>query len=374
MAIIGGGIMGCATALHLARTGLSVVVIEKGLCGGQASGVNMGGVRQQGRTLAELPIAARSRALWGRLPELIGEDCEFRVTGHLKLAWNDDHVRELETYQTRAATHGLQLEMISANALRQRYPWLSTKPVAGSLAPNDGDANPRLVAPAFARAAKKAGARIIEQCRVSSAALDGNSFETVCDRLVVRSKHLVNVAGAWGGEIARMFGEPVPIDLRLPNLLVTEPLPLIMDVVLGSCDAFIAARQVERGNIVMGGGGAGWGDLVAERSRPQADTIAIALSRLGYTIPAAKKALAIRSWSGLEGRMPDSIPVIGVSPKTSNLLHAFAFCGHGFQLGPGVGAILAEIITTGETTTPIEAFDIGRFSDAESKAVAETTH
>ena len=86
VAIVGGGIAGCSAAFHLRRNGLSVCLLEKGALGSQASGVNFGGVRQQGRHFAELPLARRSREVWGRLAELIGTDCEFVPSGHVKPA------------------------------------------------------------------------------------------------------------------------------------------------------------------------------------------------------------------------------------------------------------------------------------------------
>ena len=95
VAIIGGGTAGCSTALHLRGRGATVVLLERGVCGGQASGVNYGGVRQQGRDLAELPLARRSRGMWSRLAEIVGNDCEFVASGHIKLARSDADMAEL---------------------------------------------------------------------------------------------------------------------------------------------------------------------------------------------------------------------------------------------------------------------------------------
>ena len=79
-------------------------------------------------------------------------------------------------------------------------------------------------------------------------------------------------------------------------------------------------------------------------------------------MPRLRHAQTIRTWTGIEGVMPDGIPVVGPSRTTPGLLHAFGFSGHGFQLGPAVGAVLSELILDGETPTPITAFDIGRFA------------
>src|SRR5204863_10037059 len=86
VAIIGAGIGGASAALFLRRFGLSVVLLERGLCGAAASGVNYGGVRTQGRAMAQLPLSLRARTIWARLPELIGIDGEYVQSGHLKLA------------------------------------------------------------------------------------------------------------------------------------------------------------------------------------------------------------------------------------------------------------------------------------------------
>src|SRR5262245_66030840 len=110
--IIGGGIAGCAAAVALRKAGLSVALLEQGRCGAGAGGVNFGGVRQQGRDLAELPLARRSRALWDGLAAMLGEDIEFQATGHIKLARSEADMVELERYARDAAPCGLKLQML----------------------------------------------------------------------------------------------------------------------------------------------------------------------------------------------------------------------------------------------------------------------
>ncbi len=142
VAIVGGGTAGCSTALHLRRRGATVVLLERGSCGGQASGVNYGGVRQQGRDLAELPLARRSREMWGRLAEIVGSDCEFVASGHVKLARSDADMAELEAYREAVRPYGLELELLGRNELRARYPFLGDAAVGGSLCAEDGAGQP----------------------------------------------------------------------------------------------------------------------------------------------------------------------------------------------------------------------------------------
>jgi sarcosine oxidase subunit beta len=364
VAIIGGGTAGCSTALHLRQRGISVLLLERGLCGGQASGVNYGGVRQQGRDLAELPLARRSREMWARLGELVGTDCEFMQTGHIKLARSAADMEELEAYQEAVRPHGLDLELLGRNAIRARYDWLGDAAVGGSLCAEDGAANPRLVAPAFARAARAAGADIRENAPVTAIEHDGARFHLrTANGLDIAAANLVNVAGAWGHEIAARFGESVPEDVIAPNMCVSEPLPYFMVPNFGVCGGGVYVRQIPRGNVIFGGG-RGIADREHLRAYPVAETTLDAMRQTIALVPRLRHAQVIRTWTGIEGTMPDDIPVIGKSRTTPGLFHAFGFSGHGFQLGPVMGVVLTELILDGATPTPIAAFDIGRFTSA----------
>jgi sarcosine oxidase, subunit beta len=85
-------------------------------------------------------------------------------------------------------------------------------------------------------------------------------------------------------------------------------------------------------------------------------------THLRRVLPAIARLRTIRVWSGIEGYMKDDIPIMGPSAKVPGLFYAFGFCGHGFQLGPGVGDVMAELIATGASSTPIEPFHIKRFA------------
>lgn len=366
-AIIGGGLAGCSAALHLSLRGASVVLLERGLCGAQASGVNYGGVRQQGRHPAELPLSRRSREIWGRMPALIGTDCEFAMTGHLKLALTDRQMTELVAYRDTAEAFGLALELISRDALRRRYPYLGGGLAGGSLCAEDGQANPRLVAPAFARAARRAGADIRENAEVSGAWPDGDGFALRVGGAAepVRALRLINVAGAWGAKVASWFGDAVDEGVIAPNMCVTEPLPVFMGPNLGVCGGGIYLRQVPHGSVIFGAG-LGVADRDRSRARPLGEVTCEAARLAIDMVPRLAQALLVRTWTGIEGCMPDGLPVMGPSPSTPGLFHAFGFSGHGFQLGPGVGAVLAELALDGTTPTPIDGLSISRFHPARS--------
>jgi len=361
VAIIGGGLVGCSAALHLCRRDASVVLLERRYCGSQASGVNYGGVRQQGRHLAELPLARRSRQIWADLKTLVGADCEFAATGHLKLARSENEMAALEDYAERAREFGLKLELIGSAQIRERFPYLGGAVVGGSFCAEDGHANPRLVAPAFARAAEVAGAEIREGVEVLQATHDGHAFELrLFDDTVLRARRLINAAGAWGSTVSYWFGEPVPEDVMAPNMCVTDPIPYFLAPNLGVCGGDIYVRQIRRGNIIFGGG-VGVADRNQIKARPLADITTQAVRLAVGLVPRLATAQVIRTWSGIEGVMPDGLPVIGPSETTPGLFHAFGFSGHGFQLGPGVGAVLSELALDGVTPTALDLFRINRF-------------
>lgn len=364
VAIIGGGTAGCAAALHLARRGLSVALFERRTVGSQASGVNFGGVREQGRDFAELPLSRRARRIWDRLPELIGSDGEFMASGHLKLARSEAQMASLEDFARGAAEHGLEIELITGNRLRAEFPWLGPRVVGASLCRSDGQANPRIVAPGFARAARQAGAQILEHEAVAGALRDAGGFRLETERgRRVSARMLVNVAGAWGATVARWFGESVPIEPQSPSMQVTEPLPYRLPVNVGVAGGDVYARQIPRGNVIFGGG-RGWNDFGAITARAGGGNVTQAMGRLAEILPWTRAAHVIRTWSGIEGYTPDEIPVIGPSDTTPGMVHAFGFSGHGFQLGPAVGEVLAGLVLSGESETPLAPFAIERFTGA----------
>lgn len=370
--IIGGGLMGAATAFFLRRRGVSVIVLERGLVGQQASGTNFGNVRRQARFLPQLPLANRAHAVWCRMPELIGDDVEFVPSGHIRIAYTDEQVGVLEKYAREAREYGLDLEMYSGEAMRARYPFLGRAVRAASLAPADGHANPRLAAPAFARAAIRNGAQVFENTEVLAIAKDGGDFRVTCsDGREFRAPNAMIASGAWGDKMSAQFGEPVPMTPRGPQMAVTEPMPYkilpSVGVATKTLHEMLYFRQIKRGNIIFGGCGRGpaYPDLLRAYVLPEHTLTQF--GQLARLAPAVARLNIIRVWSGIEGYMADDLPVMGASAKVSGLHYAFGFSGHGFQLGPGVGEVMAELISTGATSTPIDAFHIRRFDTLEAR-------
>jgi sarcosine oxidase, subunit beta len=359
--VIGGGIAGCATALQLARRGRKVTLLERDQAGTRASGVNFGGVRQNGRDMRELAIAMQARVMWDELPKLIGFDGEFRATGNLRLASDEERAQQLDQFFTDASGRGLGLVRLDRAELKARFPWLSAKPMRGVLCPSDGHANPRLVGPAFAFAAQEAGATLIERTEITEGWYANGAFQVrAVDKRTFTAPVLVNCAGAWAGKVAGWFEEPVTLVPEIPQVQVTEPLPYRIEPVLGFVGGDFYLRQTLRGNILFGSG-QGRATADALRSRPLPETMRRGAEIAIDFIPDLAHVPIIRSWTGVDGDTSDGICVVGPSETHPGLFHAFGFNGHGFLLGPAVGAVLTELIVDGKTVTDIGELGIGRF-------------
>lgn len=372
--IIGGGLMGAATAFFLRQRGRSVILLECFLVGQQASGTNFGNVRRQGRYLRQLPLANRSRGIWSKIPELTGSDVEFMPVGHIRFAWRQEQIAVIEDYARNAKEFGLELELIGAAALRERFPFVGDEAIAGSFSPFDGHANPRLAAPAFARAAQRDGATVIENCEVLDIAKVGDDFEAQTPLGMFRAPAVLIAGGAWAGRLSEKFGEPVPLEPGGPQMGVTEPAPYFIHPVVGVStkipEEVMYLRQIPRGNVIFGGVRRRPAALDERRAKYDPESVLPQFAQLTRLVPALRHLRIIRTWSGVEGYMGDELPVMGASGKVSGLYHAFGFSGHGFQLGPGVGDVMAELIDTGVTSTPIQDFSIRRFAERKDDAAS----
>lgn len=365
--IVGGGIMGAATAFFARQRGLSVILLERDMVGQYASGTNFGNVRRQGRFLPQLPLANRSRAIWGDLPQLIGEDIEFLPTGHVRVAFKAEDSARLEKYAQDCKPYGLELELYTGRKAVERFPMLAPDVDCASFSPLDGHANPRLAAPAFGRAARRAGATVLEGAEVSNITRSAEDFVVETTQGQRFTAPLLQISsGAWGQKMAAAFGENLPLTPKAPQMGVTEPVPYRIHPVIGYAswveEEGVYLRQVARGNIVFGGGLRGTVDLAAKRAYLNPLNTVRQMPHLERILPDFARLRVIRTWTGIEGYTDDDLPVMGPSARVPGLYYAFGFCGHGFQLGPGVGATMADLLATGKTEIPLEPFSIARFS------------
>ena len=361
--VIGGGLQGLSSALHLARRGSSVRLLESDHCGRHASGVNAGGVRTVSRHLAEVPLAIAARSLWHRLADLVGHDAGFVPAGQLKLAETPEELeslrRRVQQLQELGYTHE---SLIGPEETRELVPTL-TRYVTGAIwAADDGYAYPFGVVAAFRQACQRLGVDICEHAPAQRIEHDGTRWHVYSPNGRFQSENVVNTAGAWAGEIARQADEPVPIEAGGLMLMVTTRIPHFVRPVLGATGRSLSFKQFADGTVVIGGGLRCAADPVARHSAVDVTKLAPSARTVTDLFPHLQGFTINRAWAGVEGFMPDQIPVISASKTRPNLFHAFGFSAHGFELCPIVGQIIAELVLDGRSTLPIEPFAVDRFA------------
>jgi sarcosine oxidase, subunit beta len=361
--VIGGGLHGLSAALHLARDGARVRLVERERVGRHASGVNAGGVRRLGRHPAELPLAEAALAMWRAMPELVGDDCGFKPSGQVKIA---ESAADLEMLSARAAeVRGLGYdheEIIDQAALRALIPAVADHCAGAMIVRGDGFADPYRTCIAFRRAAVAAGVLIDEGVGVESLVRDGGVWRAGTSAgAVYQAPEVLNTAGAWGAELAARLGEAVPVRAAAYMMMVTDPQPRFVEPVIGLAARKLSLKQMANGTVVIGGGFEGKPDVLSGKTALDLQGLAKS-AKISCTIfHILTKSRLVRAWAGIDGEAADGIPVIGRSLVHEGLTHAFGFSGHGFQLVPAVGKALAALIRTGQSALPLLPFSPGRF-------------
>jgi len=360
--VIGGGLHGSSAALHLARAGVAALVLEKNYVGRHASGVNAGGVRTLSRHVAEIPLALASRELWYRIGELVDDDCGYEQHGQVRVAENEADVATLTRRRAQLQALGYEHEeWIGADGLRALVPALAPSVLGGLIVRGDGAADPYRTTLAFRRKAAALGARFAEGVRVLQTRREARQWIVTTDAGDYTCETLVNCAGAWADRIAAQWDEPVPLLPISPMMLVTLRMPHFLDPVVLGTGRPLSFKQRSNGTVLIGGGRRAWVDRDAEATELDFRSLGEGARTVCDLFPHMREAVVNRGWAGIEAAMPDEIPVIGPSLRREQAFHAFGFSAHGFELGPIVGSILADLITRGEAALPIAPFAVNRF-------------
>ncbi len=371
--VIGGGIHGCSTALHCRLRGLGVILIEKDHAGRHASGVNAGGVRQLARHLAEIPLSVHSMDLWHNIAELVGDDCGFTNEGQILVAETQAELVQyrarVEDLQTRGFVHE---ELIDAAELHRLVPAVAETCPGGVISRRDGAANPFRATQAFRRKAEALGAVIHEGERVTGLAREGSAWTVTTDKGTYRAPKIVNAAGAWADRIAAMLGEPVPLEVTAPMLMITSRMPAFIRPVIILRGRTLSFKQFRNGTVLIGGGYLGRAFRDENATVLDWTKLGRSASTVHELFPIMRSSHIVRAWAGIEARMTDDLPVFGPSGTSEGVFHQFGFSAHGFQLGPGAGSVMSELVARGQTNVPVEQLRIQRFSDG--SAVRSTEH
>lgn len=372
--VVGAGIMGLAIAYHLAERGTTnVLVVDKSyLCGG-ASGRNGGGVRAQWSSETNVRLMQESIRRCRSFAQKMKINVWFRQGGYLFVARTEELRRGLEASAKLQTDVGLPTRMLEPDEAREIVPELDTDGlVAASYNPDDGVVFPWPFVWGFAQAAERLGVEIATFTEVEGFDTTGRTIEAVrlvrrtpagreLERVKVRTRRVINAAGAWSPEIARLLGVELPNKPHRHEICSTEPLkpwlrPLVADLSDG-----LYFSQSTRGEIV-----GGIGQKHVPEGLDQESSFAF-LGRYGRSLVRACPHLAtvrvLRQWAGCYDLTPDANPIVGWVDDVDGFYQVSGFMGHGFMMAPIMGDRVAAHVATGAPDPVIERWNLRRFRE-----------
>ncbi|TAK82015.1 MAG: FAD-binding oxidoreductase [Betaproteobacteria bacterium] len=369
--IVGGGLLGTATAMFAARRGLRVLLLEAGDLASGASGAAFGGVSVgiYSFSSARVPdtyvaLSKASLALYTELQDELGPPMDFTRPGSLDPFYSEKDLQSRKDRVEGLRACGVDCRLLDRKQVQDIEPAVSDLVVGATYCPVDGHITPPAVTWAWAAAAKRAGAEICTRTPVLSILRKGNRVVGVrTANEEISADWVVNVAGVGAEALLGTTGIDMPISYSRGQMFVTDRVPRFLNTYIHNI------KQTVSGTVVLG----------ATRESGVRDTgISIAGIReiLGWArrlLPALERARIVRCWAGVRMVPPDGYPIIGKVEGLDNLVQAVMH--RGVTLGPIVGKLLVELMIEGKTSIDISPYNVSRFGHtgvAELGAAQET--
>lgn len=354
--IIGGGVLGCANAYYLAKRGVSVILVERGLLCSESTGATTAGITLQNKPMERIPFYREAADRWISLEEELGFEVGYDRCGSIMLADTAEQVSELRQRVPAFRKVGLEVELLTASETQELAAWV-TDGLAGSLyCPVDGYAEPKLAPQAFAQAARQQGAELLTDLKVSQLRLDSQPrFRVTTTQGEIGADKVVNAAGAWAGFISNMLDVSLPVSFESLQALVTRPGPQWLDKVVLHANNNLTVKQIGDGRVLIGGGWPGGGDVKDDSKSPDLESQSACLEVAYGAVPRLAELEVVETWVGLEGRTSDRSPFFGEMQSLPGF-YLLACAPGGFTLSPLMGEQLAELIVEGTTSFPMVDF------------------
>jgi len=367
--IIGGGVVGCSVAYHLAELGVRDVVLleRKSLTSGttwHAAGL----VGQLRATQNLTRLAQYTTNLYADLEKRTGQATGFRQNGSLSLATDDERFEELKRGASMASCFGLEVEVVSPKEALELYPIMSTKDLVGAVfLPRDGQTNPTDTTQALARGARDKGVRILEGVSVESFEKQGGRISSVMtSRGPIACETVVNCAGMWGRSLGLKAGVSVPLHAAEHFYVVTEPIPdLQKDLPVVREPSACNYYKEDAGKMMVGmfePVAKPWGmhgipeDFEFGTLPEDVEHIEEQLNSAIQRIPVLGETGIKIFFNGPESFTPDNRYWLGPSIEVPNFFLAAGFNSIGIQSAGGAGKVLAEWIVNGDP--PMDLWDV----------------
>ena len=367
--VIGGGVVGCSVAYHLAHLGWNDVVLAERrqlTCGTTWHAAGL--IAQLRATLNMTRLAKYSQELYGELEAETGIATGFKRNGSLAVALSDERMEEFRRNASMAKTHGVEVHVVSAAECQEMYPYLNVGGVVGGLhIPLDGQADPANIAMALARGARQKGVRVFENtCIEAIHVKDGRVTGARTDRGEISADIVVNCAGMWAREVGRMAGVNVPLQACEHFYILTEAiaeLPGSLPVLRVPDEC--AYYKEDAGKILLGAFepvAKPWGvdgipkDFCFDELPEDFEHFQPILEKAVERLPLLERAGIHTFFNGPESFTPDDRYLLGPTPEVENMYVAAGFNSVGIQSAGGAGKALAEWIVAG--APPFDLWDV----------------
>ena len=417
--VIGGGVVGVASALYMRAEGLSVALIEKGRISCEQSSRNWGWVRQHGRDEDELPVMKEANRLWGELDSKVKGATGFKRCGILYLASSERALAEREAWLDVARRHQVKTRVLSAKEVSERIDQggLETahRWVGATVTEDDGRAEPWQAVPALAGLAQDEGVAVRENCAARALITTNGRVEAVVTEAgTIRCEQVLVAAGAWSSLFLQRHGISIPQLSVRSTVSATAAMPAVFEGC--ATDENFSFRRREDGGYTVSlpdlhdlyigpsafrhffkwmpvasehwrdtrfrpaapkGFPDGWStprgwaedeETPFERCRvlePKPETRKTERLREAFAarFPQLGKPRLVATWAGMIDAMPDVVPICDRVPEIDGLMVATGMSGHGFGIGPGFGKAMARIAAGKPTGHDMSRFRFQRFSD-----------
>ena len=370
--VIGGGIVGCSTAYHLARMNREVLLLEKAALTSGSTWHAAGLVGQLRSNANITQLLGYSIELYERLEEETGLATGWKMNGGLRLACNEERWTEVKRQATTAHSFGLDMQLLTPKEAQDLWPLMDIGDVVGAaFLPTDGQASPSDITQALARGARDKGAVLVENCPVTAIITEnGKMLGVRTAQGEVRCEKLVLCCGQWTRELAATIGVTVPLVSVEHQYMVTEPFGVPSDLPTLRDPDRLTYYKEEVGGLIMGGyepNGIAWAEdgmpepfdfqLLESKFDHFEQLVELALPRVPKLQDAGVKQLI----NGPESFTPDGSFILGEAPEMANVFVGAGFNAFGIAAGGGAGMALAEWVAKGEAPYDLWSVDIRRF-------------
>jgi sarcosine oxidase subunit beta len=362
--IIGGGVVGCSIAYHLARRGQrDVVVLERETVGSGTTSKAAGGIRAQFSTETEIRFSLESLRVLQNFTEEFGVDPGFKQIGYLFLVSDEKDLRAFETRIALQKRLGVDVRVITPKDAQAIVPALQVDDlIAAVWGPQDGLAGPAEVTQGFAKRARELGAGIVEGVEVTAIDVAGGKVRGVrTTQGEITAPVVINAAGPTAARVGRLAGVTLAVFPRRRHIFFTEPFPELpgpVPLTHDQASGFYFRKEMEQ--VLLSPGDVqdiGQDQIVPMDWGKLDETVTKAVHRL----PLIERAKIAGGWAGLRPLTPDDHAILGPAPGVDGFFLAVGFGGHGFQHSPMTGRMVAEWILDGKPSMDLSLFNPARF-------------